>query len=195
MSEENNNNNFWRNQARQNLDLANTISVGASQNAALAAQRESINAERLSIISDRDNLNAHKLSIANLKNKNAKKEVEAARIENENVQKKAYATRIENENLQKKAEEVRIENEHYRSLLARPLIDILKENTDLKKAYEKQQEVLRSWVISQEAFRSMSKKFRLELGISDEKIKEIYQEEKEKAPESLRVRGDEKIGY
>ena len=68
-------------------------------------------------------------------------------------------------------------------------MDILQENTDLKKAYEEQQKVLKEWVVSQEAFRSLANKFRKELGISDEKIKELIKEEYAKGPEILKSKG------
>ena len=90
---------------------------------------------------------------------------------------------------QKAADDARAENERYRALLARPLIDVLQENTDLKKAYEEQQKLLKRWVVSQEAFRSLAHKFRKELGISDDKIKELIKEEYSRGPEILKSKG------
>lgn len=51
------------------------------------------------------------------------------------------------------------EQEFYRSKLAKPLLEVLRPDTDTRKAYEAQQEVLRAWIISQPAFQGLARKF------------------------------------
>lgn len=150
----NDNSEYWRNQAQQNLALATVISSSASSKEIVATE-EAARAHFISTQAQTDALDAQE--------KASKAESDAQ---------KAHA-----------------ENKRYRALLARPLIEVLQENTDLKKAYEEQQKVLKDWIISQEAFRSLASRFRKELGISDEKAEELVQEAKEKAPEALKARG------
>ena len=152
-------------QAQFNLTLATVLSSSNSSKLAAAAESDRLNAEHVGIVK----------SIAS----QAQKAADDARAENER-----YASQA-----QKAADDARAENERYRALLARPLIDVLQENTDLKKAYEEQQKLLKRWVVSQEAFRSLAHKFRKELGISDDKIKELIKEEYSRGPEILKSKG------
>ena len=53
----------------------------------------------------------------------------------------------------------RAEQEFYRAKLAKPLLEVLRPDTDTRKAYESQQEVLRAWIVSQAAFQRLAQKF------------------------------------
>ena len=91
-----------------------------------------------------------------------------------------FETNREKQNLNSKISAAEDENERYRAIHARPLMDILQEITDLKLAYKEQQKLLNEWVVSQKSFRTLAYKFSEELGISDEKIKKLVNEEHSK---------------
>ena len=112
-------------------------------------------------------------SSAKFKTYHAELETREANQENQSLKSKVNAARAENKKTQ-------AENERYRAILARPLAEILQELTDLKQAYKEQQKLLNKWVVSQKSFRTLAYKFRKELGISDEKIKELVKEEHSK---------------
>lgn len=50
------------------------------------------------------------------------------------------------------------EQEFYRCKLAKPLLEVIRPDTDLRKAYELQQEVLSNWIVSQPAFKELARK-------------------------------------
>ena len=50
------------------------------------------------------------------------------------------------------------EQKFYRCKLAKPLLEVIRPDTDLRKAYELQQEVLRDWIVSQPAFKELARK-------------------------------------
>ena len=57
-----------------------------------------------------------------------------------------------------KQDMVEAEQEFYRCKLAKPLLDVIRPDTDLRKAYELQQEVLRDWIVSQPAYKQLARK-------------------------------------
>lgn len=66
--------------------------------------------------------------------------------------------------------ELKKELEFYKALLSRPMAEIAAVNDDFKEAYEKQQETLGTWMVSQKAFKEISIQLGLEAGKTKEEI-------------------------
>jgi hypothetical protein len=98
---------------------------------------------------------------------------------------RARSAEDELEQLRTKAAEA----DHYRELLAKPLKDLLQEGADFKKAYEMQKELMQNWMVSQEAFRQLAKKYRTELGKTSEEAKAEYDRLEKEAKERLEKTG------
>ncbi|MDO9419977.1 MAG: hypothetical protein Q7T66_04865 [Herminiimonas sp.] len=66
------------------------------------------------------------------------------------------------------------EVEAYEKLLCGPMLDIAKKNGKFKQTYEKQQELMAQWMLSQKAFKEIALQYGKKLGISpDEVLKEF----------------------
>lgn len=75
--------------------------------------------------------------------------------------------RQENESLRKDLE--RLVGPDYKSKLSKPFLDYAERNhVDYKEAYEKQQEEIADWMVSQKAFKELAIEFGLEKGQSPE---------------------------
>lgn len=74
----------------------------------------------------------------------------------------------ENENLQQQLKKLKEENQYYRDLLTKPMLEIAGKNQAFKETYEKQQEFIADWMVSQKAFKELAIKY----GIKDGKTKE-----------------------
>ena len=120
--------------------------------------------------------NSTKAHTAKLETTSALSDASRAKLKTYYAELETREVNQENQSLNSKISAAEDENERYRAIHARPLMDILQELTDLKLAYKEQQNLLNEWVVSQKAFRDLVYKFRKELGISDEKIKELVKE-------------------
>lgn len=66
--------------------------------------------------------------------------------------------------------ELKKELEFYKALLARPMAEIAAVNDSFKDTYEKQQELLGNWMVSQKAFKETAIKLGVQLGKTSEEI-------------------------
>ena len=82
-----------------------------------------------------------------------------------------------------------LDNEAFMKMLSRPLGEINKENNELRFLIKRGRKNLDEWIVSQEAFRSLASKFRIQLGISDEDIRLMIKESHEKAVHSCQEKG------
>ncbi|MCB4345019.1 hypothetical protein LA345_13985 [Burkholderia vietnamiensis] len=87
---------------------------------------------------------------------------------------------VNNGNLAVENERLRKENEYYKSLLSKPMAEIANQNSAFKETYLKQQELLKQWMLSQQAFKSLSSKFADKLGLTKEERKQSYDQAIEK---------------
>lgn len=61
-------------------------------------------------------------------------------------------------------------DEYYRNLLSKPMLEIAMVNGDFRGTYEKQQELLGNWMVSQKAFKEVAIKLGAQLGKTPEEI-------------------------
>ncbi len=61
-------------------------------------------------------------------------------------------------------------DEYYRNLLSKPMLEIAMVNGDFRGTYEKQQELLGEWMVSQKAFKEVAIKLGLEAGKTREEV-------------------------
>ena len=73
------------------------------------------------------------------------------------------------------------ENRKYKEALSRPILEVLNENDSLKEAYERQQEILKEWIISQNAWKALAYKFAKDLKVENAAIIKESQNFEEKA--------------
>ena len=66
----------------------------------------------------------------------------------------------------------------YRQLLSKPMEEIAAANGDFKATFEKQQEIIADWIVSQKAFRELAYEFGEKLGLSQEQVREMVPEKK-----------------
>lgn len=97
--------------------------------------------------------------------------------EKERLQQEAQSNEIEAEDmaflaykLAKQAEALKAENDFYKSLLAKPMLDIANANKDFRNTYEAQQELLANWMVSQKAFKEIAIKYGIQAGKTKEEI-------------------------
>ncbi len=90
----------------------------------------------------------------------------------------ALTSSLEQENKQLKTQNNALQDEQkeYEELLAKPLRQIIDEHTDLKKAYEKQQEILNNWIVSQKAFKELVYEYSASLNKSDTDVEQDYKQ-------------------
>ncbi|NMV41763.1 hypothetical protein [Ralstonia insidiosa] len=67
--------------------------------------------------------------------------------------------------------ELEKEVKQYKMLLSKPLHEIAAQNDNFRSAYEKQQEMMADWIISQRAFREIAMKYGAMAGKTPEEIK------------------------
>lgn len=72
--------------------------------------------------------------------------------------------------------ELKKENEFLKALLARPMAEIAAVNNSFKETYEKQQETLGTWMVSQRAFKEIAIQLGLEAGKTKEEIISLEKE-------------------
>ena len=60
--------------------------------------------------------------------------------------------------------------DYYRQLLSKPMEEIAAANGDFKATFEKQQEIIADWIVSQKAFRELAYEFGEKLGLSQDEI-------------------------
>ena len=58
----------------------------------------------------------------------------------------------------------------YKSLLAKPMVEIASKNENFKETYKIQQELLANWMVSQKAFKELAIDFGIQLGKTKEEI-------------------------
>lgn len=81
--------------------------------------------------------------------------------------------------LAKRLEEVKAENQFYKDLLSKPMSEIAAANSNFKATYDKQQELLASWMVSQRAFKEVAIDLGIEVGKTKEDVIALAQEAKE----------------
>lgn len=75
-----------------------------------------------------------------------------------------------------KAEKIEKEKDYYKEMLARPLLEILDENANLKKAYEEQQSLIALWMSRQRAMKKVALDLAANQSIKEEVVVEKAQE-------------------
>ncbi|RYH68102.1 MAG: hypothetical protein EON54_02880 [Alcaligenaceae bacterium] len=83
-----------------------------------------------------------------------------------------------NRNLFKEGMEYKNQTQYYKSLLAKPMVEIAEENHDFKAAYEAQMELLADWMVSQKAFKELAIQFGIEKGLTSDEVKKMGQNKK-----------------
>ena len=66
----------------------------------------------------------------------------------------------------------------YKALLSKPMEEIAAANGDFKATFEKQQEIIADWIVSQKAFRELAYEFGEKLGLSQDEVREMVPEKK-----------------
>lgn len=94
----------------------------------------------------------------------------------ENLESELDAEKAKVKKLENTLVALKSENNQYQNLLSKPFQEIAKVNGDFKAAYEKQQDVLADWILSQQAFKETATQFGIELGKSKDEIKVIVAE-------------------
>ena len=67
---------------------------------------------------------------------------------------------------------------NYKELLSKPMEEIAAANGDFKATFEKQQEIIADWIVSQKAFRELAYEFGEKLGLSQDEVREMVPEKK-----------------
>ncbi len=67
---------------------------------------------------------------------------------------------------------------NYKALLSKPMEEIAAANGDFKATFEKQQEIIADWIVSQKAFRELAYEFGEKLGLSQDEVREMVPEKK-----------------
>ena len=130
--------------------------------------------------------------IDKLNQSNAEKEAQAKRLAQEKEEAEARAKRIANSSntahaiavqngeIAKQNADIAIkyvkEAAYYKQLLSKPMEEIAAQNGDFKATFEKQQEIIADWIVSQKAFRELAIDLGEEFGVSKETMREKYSE-------------------
>ena len=130
--------------------------------------------------------------IDKLNQSNAAKEAQAKRLAQEKEEAEARAKRIANSSntahaiavqngeIAKQNAEIAIkyvkEAAYYKQLLSKPMEEIAAQNGDFKATFEKQQEIIADWIVSQKAFRELAIDLGEEFGVSKETMREKLSE-------------------
>lgn len=96
-----------------------------------------------------------------------------AKIEDLKAANKTYEEYIISEREKNKDEE-----NFYKNLLSKPMREIAEIDNNFKLAYEKQQELLATWMVTQRAYKEMAIDFGLKLGKTKQEITEALVDEK-----------------
>ena len=132
--------------------------------------------------------------IDKLNQSNAEKEAQAKRLAQEKEEAEARAKRIANSSntahaiavqngeIAKQNADIAIkyvkEAAYYKQLLSKPMEEIAAQNGDFKATFEKQQEIIADWIVSQKAFRELAYEFGEKLGLSQDQVREMVPEKK-----------------
>ena len=137
--------------------------------------------------------------IDKLNQSNAEKEAQAKRLAQEKEEAEARAKRIANSSntahaiavqngeIAKQNADMAIQNAeiaikyvkeaaYYKQLLSKPMEEIAAQNGDFKATFEKQQEIIADWIVSQKAFRELAIDLGEEFGVSKETMREKLSE-------------------
>ena len=68
--------------------------------------------------------------------------------------------------------------DYYRQLLSKPMEEIAAANGDFKATFEKQQEIIADWIVSQKAFRELAYEFGEKLGLSEDEVRAQVKDKK-----------------
>ena len=66
----------------------------------------------------------------------------------------------------------------YKALLSKPMEEIAAANGDFKATFEKQQEIIADWIVSQKAFRELAYEFGEKLGLSQDEVRAQVKDKK-----------------
>ncbi|CAG2142587.1 Uncharacterised protein [Ralstonia mannitolilytica] len=77
------------------------------------------------------------------------------------------------------ADRIKKENNEYKALLSKPFAEIAAKDGRFKENYEKQQELLAAWIVSQRAFKEVAMKYGQAMGKSSEEVLSEFQAAKE----------------
>jgi hypothetical protein len=112
---------------------------------------ELVNEQTGALIARDDAMNAQgEAHIARQKAQQAELAQLVAQEEANRISSRASSLEQENARLQE-------ENDFYKNLLSKPMAEIARENGDFRAAYEKQQELLKNWMQSQQAMKGVVK--------------------------------------
>jgi hypothetical protein len=67
---------------------------------------------------------------------------------------------------------------NYKELLSKPMEEIAAANGDFKATFEKQQEIIADWIVSQKAFRELAYEFGEKLGLSQDEVRAQVKDKK-----------------
>ena len=67
---------------------------------------------------------------------------------------------------------------NYKALLSKPMEEIAAANGDFKATFEKQQEIIADWIVSQKAFRELAYEFGEKLGLSQDEVRAQVRDKK-----------------
>ena len=67
---------------------------------------------------------------------------------------------------------------NYKALLSKPMEEIAAANGDFKATFEKQQEIIADWIVSQKAFRELAYEFGEKLGLSQDEVRAQVKDKK-----------------
>lgn len=79
---------------------------------------------------------------------------------------------------QQEISQLQAENQYYRSLLCQPMSVIAEKDKNFKQTYEKQQQLMADWIVSQKAFKELAIEFGFEDGLSVEEVVEMGNKKK-----------------
>ena len=65
------------------------------------------------------------------------------------------------------------QTEYYKNLLSKPMQEIARQNDDFKATYDKQQELLTDWIVSQKAYKETAMQLGIQVGKTPDQIKEM----------------------
>jgi len=81
--------------------------------------------------------------------------------------------REKNQGLYEKAVELQAEVNNFKYLLCKPMAEIAEKNGNFKETYEKQMELMATWMVSQKAFKQLAIEFGAEKGLTTDEVIEM----------------------
>ena len=99
-------------------------------------------------------------------------EADKSRVQSENLSLSREVDFAESQlrDTKRELEKVKEENEEYEWLLCRPMQEIAQKHLGFRKAYEEQQKMMASWMVSQKAFKELAIQFGLEKGMTPQEV-------------------------